>query len=444
MDNIQNTPTKKEQKPTPNYLPWLFVCSITFIIIMVLVSQWIIFKDKPAEDLNLQSPDIETTSTQNDESDDNENLEEDSEPQEKWHTITIQKRDTLEKIFNKLGVSIALNPLINISLETKQLKSLKPGKELKILLKDKKFKQLSLPLNAGKLLEVTFDGKKYRTKVIQKKINSRTRVAHATIRRSIYTDAKRAQISAKLVKQLIKIFKSEIDFVKDLRPGDKFSIVYEEHYVEDEKIGTDNILAATFINQGETYTAIRFTDSQGHTGYYTPNGTSLNKALLRFPVKFSHISSPFSTHRLHPIIRVIRPHRGVDFAAALGSPVTAAGNGQIVQIGENASYGKFIKIKHNQTHHTLYAHMLRFNKGLQKGLSVKQGQVIGFIGQSGLARGAHLHYEVHLNGKPVNPMTTHLPMEKALSKVNLAKFKAQSHAMLAQLKVVQTTQLASK
>lgn len=445
MNNKYYTPKAKGTKQTPIYLPWLLVCSLSFIIIMVLISQWLI-KNEPFDESDTQLIELELPSFESEESvDPQENLgAENEEVQEKWHTITIQKGDTLEKIFQNLNVSVSLPAILSLNQDTRQLKSLTPEKEISILLKNNQLKQLIFPLNARQLLEITSDGKIYRSKTVQKQIETRVRYAQATITHSLYLDAKRANISLKLVRQLTRVLSAEIDFAKDLRPGDKFSILYEEQYADGEKISADQILAMSFTNQGETYSAIRFTNSQKQTDYYTPDGNSLKKALLRFPTKFTHISSSFSLRRSHPILRTIRPHRGVDFAAVLGSPITAAGNGQLVQIGENATYGKFIKIKHNTTYTTLYAHMLRFNKGLRAGVHVKQGQVIGFIGQSGLAAGAHLHYELHKNNKPINPMTAHLPLATPLDTATMKKFRKHSENLLAQMKLRELSELATK
>lgn len=181
----------------------------------------------------------------------------------------------------------------------------------------------------------------------------------------------------------------------------------------------------------------------GHSDYYSPQGTSLKNAFNRYPLRFSHISSTFSLSRYHPILHYRRPHRGVDLAAPIGTPILATGNGRIEIIGRQSGYGNMIKIKHNKSYSTIYGHMLRFQKGLSKGSYIKKGQVIGYVGQTGLASGPHCHYEFHINHQPKNPTTVNLPKGDSIPAREMTSFKANTNTLLAQLKSYETGRLAN-
>ena len=232
------------------------------------------------------------------------------------------------------------------------------------------------------------------------------------------------------------------NFALDIRAGDQFSLVYEEQYLHGKKLHDGNILAAEFINQDHSYRAVRFTDDKGHSGYYTPDGKSVRKAFLRTPVDFKRISSRFSMHRKHPKLNKIRAHKGVDYAAARGTPIRATGDGKVIYRGVKGGYGNVVILQHGTKYSTLYGHMSRFARGVYSGRQVHQGQIIGYVGMTGLATGPHLHYEFRVNGVHRNPLTVHLPDAAPLPKQYRDTFDNTSRPLLAQLDTLKRTMLA--
>ena len=226
--------------------------------------------------------------------------------------------------------------------------------------------------------------------------------AHGTIDASLTESGRKAGLSGEMVIQLADVFAWDIDFANNLQEGDQFTVVYEEAGIGNKGDG-NQIIAAQFINRGKTYTAIRYKDKEGITGYYTPDGRSTRKAFLTTPIDFARVSSHFDPHRRHPILNRIRAHKGVDYAARTGTPVKAAGDGVIRSHENRGAYGRMIVIAHGEHYETAYAHLSNFREGLQDGEPVKQGDVIGYVGSSGLATGPHLHYEFRVDGEHRDP-----------------------------------------
>jgi murein DD-endopeptidase MepM/ murein hydrolase activator NlpD len=274
--------------------------------------------------------------------------------------------------------------------------------------------------------------------------NHKTSSAHVTIETSLFLDGLEAGLSKELIMQLIEIFAWDIDFATNLRNGDHFTVVYEKKVVNGKEIDTDEIIAAQFTNQGETYTALRYIDKSGNVNYYTPDGQSMQRAFLTTPVDFARISSHFDLKRKHPILNRIRAHKGVDYAARTGTPVKTTGDGVVVFCGRKGGYGQVVIIKHGDRYESLYAHLSKFKKGLKTGNPVKQGDVIGYVGQTGLATGPHLHYEFHVDGVYRNPETVKLPHSLPITESLLADFKSQTQPLLAQLNQIKAKSLFAK
>jgi murein DD-endopeptidase MepM/ murein hydrolase activator NlpD len=243
--------------------------------------------------------------------------------------------------------------------------------------------------------------------------------------------------------ELANIFGWDIDFALDIRQGDSFSLLYEEHYLDGEKLRNGRILAAEFHNRGDRFQAVLFTDPDGRGQYYSPDGKSMRKAFLRSPVDFRRISSTFQRERFHPVLGERRPHRGVDYAAATGTPIKAAGDGRVITRGVQGGYGNTVIIQHGNNITTLYAHLSRFQKGVTNGSRVRQGQVIGYVGKTGLATGPHLHYEFRINGRHQNPLTVKLPDAEPIPSKYREAFQQQSRPLLAQLDLLNGIQVAS-
>lgn len=268
--------------------------------------------------------------------------------------------------------------------------------------------------------------------------------AHVSIETSLFLDGLEADLSKELILQLTDIFAWDIDFATNLRPGDQFTVVYGKKIIDGKETDTDEIIAAEFINQGSPYTAVRYINEAGIASYYTPDGQSMQRAFLTTPVDFAKISSPFDMHRKHPILNRIRAHKGIDYAARTGTPVKTTGDGIVTFSGSKGAYGQVVIIQHNDRYETLYAHMSDFKKGLGVGSHVKQGDVIGYVGQSGLATGPHLHYEFHVDGLYRDPETVKVPHSMPISSALLTDFKAQTQTFFAQLNQAKAKSLLAK
>lgn len=348
-----------------------------------------------------------------------------------WHTITVQVGDTLSNVFDKLGLSkITLKNLMSSGKTVEELTKIYPGQKLDFLFDDsKELKAVKLNLSSTKTLHVTNDGRKFKYSYEEKTPTKKLGASTGKISGSLYASAQSAGLDDRLIMQMADIFGYDIDFTLDIRDNDTFRVLYEEEYLQDKKLpGT--ILAVEFNNQGKSYKAIRYKDDKGREGYYSPEGFSLQKAFLRSPVEFTRISSHFSHARRHPILHKIRAHKGVDYAAPMGTPVKSSGDGRISFIGVRGGYGKSIEVTHGQKYSTFYAHLSRYNKKIKVGSYVKQGQVIGYVGKTGLASGTHLHYEFRINGVHHNPVTVSLPSTQPISSKNKNDFNAHAKNML--------------
>lgn len=361
-----------------------------------------------------------------------------------WKTISTQPGDTLGKIFNQSGLSQqTLQAVLKNNLHAKQLTTIKPNQQLQLLIHDHILEKIMFPFNTTEFLIVSRQKNgQYLTKIKARAMDEHEEYVTATVRGSLYATAQRQKIAIKLVQQMIDIFAWEIDFSKEIHSGDQFSILYKAYYVDDTLVRTGEILAVSYHSGDKIHQAIRHINAQGDLDYYTPEGTSLKKAFTRYPIRFSHISSTFSPSRYHAILHYNRPHKGVDLAAPIGTPIHATGNGRIQIIAHQNGYGNMIKINHSKMYASIYGHLLRFEKGLSKGDYVKRGQVIGYVGQSGLATGPHCHYEFHLNQQPQNPTTIKLPRAESISAHDIASFHSEANRMLASLKLFEAGHLA--
>jgi murein DD-endopeptidase MepM/ murein hydrolase activator NlpD len=255
---------------------------------------------------------------------------------------------------------------------------------------------------------------------------------HGAIDSSLSLAGRKAGISNELILQLTNIFAWDIDFATNLHRGDQFTVVYEETRAGSNS-SDHQIIAAEFVNQGRIFTAIRYKDSEGMVNYYSPEGRPMRKAFLSAPVDYIRISSGFDSHRKHPILNRIRAHNGIDYAARTGTPVKSAGDGEVIFCGSKGGYGRVMIVKHGEHYETLYAHLSDFKEGLESGSLVKQGDVIGYIGQTGLATGPHLHYEFRVDGVHRNPETLNLAQSLPLHEEILADFKTQTRPQLDQI-----------
>jgi murein DD-endopeptidase MepM/ murein hydrolase activator NlpD len=262
---------------------------------------------------------------------------------------------------------------------------------------------------------------------------------HGVIYSSLASAGRTSGLSNELIAHLANIFAWDIDLATNLKRGDQFSVIYEK-----TDSTSSEILAAEFVTKGKTFTAIRFKDSEGRINYYSPEGKPMRKAFLSTPVDFIRISSGFDAHRRHPVLNRIRAHKGIDYAARTGTPVKAAGDGKVAFLGNKGGYGQVLIIEHGEHFETLYAHLADFKRGLESGDHVKQGEIIGYVGQTGLATGPHLHYEFRVDGVHRNPEQLNHQHSAALSGNEMAQFRSQSQLLLAQLYQTKARSLFAK
>ena len=361
-----------------------------------------------------------------------------------WHEITIKSGDSLARIFSKLEIPPRqLHDIVNSGTDAKRLTQIYPGQKLRVrTTPEDGLLELVHEIDALNQLHVVREESAYQLQLVEREPERRAVRAAGSIEDNLFLAAQKAKLPGKITMELANIFGWDIDFALDIRRGDEFALLYEELYLDGERIGTGNILAAEFVNRDSVHQAVRYTDDRGHTDYYDPKGRSMRKDFLRTPVDFSRISSRFSTGRKHPILNRIRAHKGVDYAAPPGTPVKATGNGKIVLRGKKGGYGNTIVIQHGSQYSTLYAHLSRYASGLKTGSRVQQGQIIGYVGSSGLATGPHLHYEFHVNGTHRNPLTVKLPDAAPLPKQFREDFKLESETLLTQLEQAKIQALA--
>ena len=346
--------------------------------------------------------------------------------------VTVRSGDSLSLIFDRSGFTPRqLYEVVSQSEHGDNFGRLLPGKEITFYANDAgELIQLSYQVTPLQSYVANKTESGYKSELIVREPESYLVVKAGEIESSFYVAGLNSGLSDNLIMQLAGIFGWDIDFALEIRKSDTFSVVYEDRYLDGESIGEGNILAAEFVNQGRTYQAIRHTDSEGRSAYYTPEGESMRKAFLRTPLDIFWISSHFNPNRRHPILNTIRAHNGTDYAANTGTPVKATGDGRITSARYSSSYGNVIEIQHGQNYKTLYAHLNGFARGISTGDTVQQGEVIGYVGMTGLASGPHLHFEFHHNGVVKNPVTVDLPNGAPLSAEELPEFQQVASSMI--------------
>ena len=361
-----------------------------------------------------------------------------------WTSMTVNSGDTLSVLFQRVGLSAnTLHAVINSSSEARAFTRLRVGQQVDFKLdSDGQLLAMRSQLNTLETIRIDRDGADYafNRDILEPDVN--TRFASGSIDSSLFVAAQNAGLSHNLTMQMANVFGYDVDFAREIHQGDSFEVLFEEKQLDGQRVGTGNILAARFTNRGRTFTAVRYTDSQGNSSYYRADGTSMRKAFIRTPVEFARISSRFNPNRRHPVLNRIRAHNGVDYAAATGTPIKATGDGRVVHVGRKGGYGNTIVIKHGQSYQTLYAHMSRYASGIRNGSNVQQGQVIGYVGMTGLATGPHLHYEFQVNGRHVDPLSVKLPASDPIPSSERNKFLAHSNQLMASLDQSGATQLA--
>lgn len=348
--------------------------------------------------------------------------------------LEVGSGDSLDRLFRRHEISVAdLHRLLALEEVAPHLKRVRPGDTFEVQRDGAALLGLKRRLDETRSLVVELGDEGYAASFLEHPVEIRLARTTGQITSSFYAAGLAAGLSDGTIMRLAGIYAWDIDFALDIRRNDWFSVVYEEIWQDGEKLRDGEIVAAEFSNQGRSFRAVRFPDEDGRASYYTPEGDSMRKAFLRAPVDFTRVSSNFNPNRLHPVLGVKRPHRGVDYAAPTGTPIMAAGDGKVVSSGTQGGYGKTVVLQHGGNVTTLYAHMSRIARSARVGNRVKQGDIIGYVGATGLASGAHLHYEYRINGVHKNPRTVDLPKAEPVPAARRAEFAAVAAPLIAEL-----------
>ncbi|MXW51945.1 MAG: peptidoglycan DD-metalloendopeptidase family protein [Gammaproteobacteria bacterium] len=356
-------------------------------------------------------------------------------PADANQTVVVQPGDSLALIFSREGLSAqSLHRLVNADPLGAQLAKIAPGEEFSFLRdEDDRLQSLSYSPDPFRTLKFSREGSRFRGEEIILEPQRKTVYKHGIIDHSLFTASQRAGLPDLVAMELAQIFQWDIDFVLDIRDGDSFYVLLEEEYLEGEFIGFGNILAAEFINQGDSYRAARYVGPNDEANYFDPEGRSMRKAFLRAPVSFTRISSNFNLRRKHPLWNSSMPHRGIDYAAPRGTPILASGDGVVTKASKTRANGNYVVLRHGEQFVTKYLHMSRFARGIRAGKRVQQGDTIGYVGATGWATGPHLHYEFLVNGVHQNPRTVKLPDAEPVPAAEAERFQESTAPLLASL-----------
>lgn len=362
-----------------------------------------------------------------------------------WREERIGRGDSLPGLLSRLGVNAAdTRAFLDAARETKALARLVPGRTVlarvssggQLLL----FRYLASDEN---LVSVTRAGGQLKAEQRQVALESRLIMRSGKIQGSLFGATDAADVPDRIASEMAEAFSGDIDFHRDLRRGDHFSVVYEALYFDGQLIKTGRLMAAEFVNQDKAHRALYFKDAQGREGYYTPDGQSMKRAFLKSPMPFTRISSGFSNARYHPVLKEWRAHKGIDYAAPSGTPVRAIADSVVNFVGKQGGYGNLVVLNHQGAYSSAYGHLSRFGKGVKRGARVSQGQIIGYVGATGLATGPHLHYEFRVGGVQKNPLALKLPTSYPLDARAKNQFVAGSRQMVQRLELLRNTNLAT-
>lgn len=334
-------------------------------------------------------------------------------------SVVVKKGDNLATIFKRNGLSPQQTYRVSKAGENaKKLLKIMPGEVLDLHLDPQgQLVALEYPYsNTDTLVISKKDDAAFVSKIESLTVDTRLNYTQGDVTNSFWNAGLKANLTNSQIMQVAGIFGWDIDFALGLREGDSFYVTFEEHYINGEFIENGDIVAAQFVNQGETFTAVRYEDGN----FYTPEGRSMRKSFLRAPVNFRYISSSFKKKRFHPVQKRWKAHRGVDYAADRGTPVMAAGDGKVIKAAYDKYNGHHVFIQHGEKYVTKYLHFTK--RKVKRGQTVKQGQLIGTVGSTGMVTGAHLHYEFLVNGVHRNPRTVDLPKAEPIAKKEKAKF----------------------
>jgi murein DD-endopeptidase MepM/ murein hydrolase activator NlpD len=362
-----------------------------------------------------------------------------------WHEERFDRGDTLAALLARLGVDPAIAAqLVRENGRAKPFRSLRPGMVVQALTADHG-DLLSLRFVAGRDTVLGFDRTPDGFSAVEEPAEFSRAVHMKTgeIRSSLFAAADDAGLPDSVAIQLAEIFGGDIDFHRDLRKGDRFSVIYETLYHQGRAIKSGRVLAAEFINDGREYRAVWFGEDSDTGSYYAPDGKSLRKAFLRSPLEFSRVTSGFSTRRFHPLLKTWRAHKGVDYGAPTGTRVRATGDGVVELAGQQNGYGNVVILRHKGQISTVYAHLSKFGAGIRRGVRVSQGDIIGYVGSTGWATGPHLHYEFRVANEHRDPLKMVFPSAEPIPPARMDAFREQTGPYAAQLAPLRSVSIAA-
>lgn len=362
---------------------------------------------------------------------------------EAWLEHRIRPGESFYQAMRAMGFGPGtVQSVMDAGKQARSLLDLKPGQVLRASAPGGELQALDLEIDLLNKLEVRRDFDGYSAQLHTRPTQTVQSQVAGVISSSLYMSAQQAGLSDRVILELAEMFGWDIDFTQDLQPGDRFAVIYNKVTLDGEKVRDGDILAAEFVNQGKVLRAVRYTDPDGRVAVYKPDGSNMRKAFTRNPLPVTRITSRFNPNRLHPIFRTVRPHRGVDYGAATGTPVQVTGDGQVAFAGRQGGYGNVVIIDHGRGNRTLYAHLSRFATRLRVGQRVDQGGVIGYVGTTGWATGPHLHYEFQVNGQTKDPLTVALPHAQPLPDAYRRHFLTQTSAWVSELDALATRRVA--
>ena len=361
-----------------------------------------------------------------------------------WRNVYVQRGDTVTELLRRMNVEdAAASEYLRGDQAAASLRQLSVGKAVQAETgADGNLLVLRYLNNSGSqiIIEKTPGG--FNTSTLPAQLEQRLFVRTGEIKTTLFAATDEAGLPDATANQLAEIFGGDIDFHRDLRTGDKFSVVYEVAYSNGEPVQTGRIQAAEFINQDNAYRVVYFQADANHGNYYTPQGKSVRKTFLRSPLEFSRVSSGFSLSRLHPVLGTWRSHKGVDYAASTGTKIKVTADGTVSFVGRQGGYGNVIMVNHQGRYTTVYGHLSRFASGLRSGQRVAQGEIIGYVGMTGLASGPHLHYEFRINGQQRDPLRVALPDAAPIANAQKTAFQEATSGLIARLGLLRDTRLA--
>ncbi len=354
-----------------------------------------------------------------------------------WREARIERGDTIASILQRLQIDDAsAGQVLQRTSEARLLYRLIPGRTIRAHTTAAGQLLALRYLNGTQLLKIDREGDALVVSEGAAEIETRLEMRSGEIRSSLFAATDVAGMKEAVAVQIAEVFSTDIDFHRDLRKGDRFAAVYEVQYHQGELVKTGRLLSAEFVNNGKTFQAVWFQNPDGEGGYYTPDGKNIRKAFLRSPLEFSRISSGFTMSRFHPVLQTWRAHKGVDYAAPTGTRVRATGDGIIEFVGRQGGYGNLVVLRHQSKYTTWYGHLSGFAPGMQKGKRIVQGNVIGFVGSTGIATGPHLHYEFRTNDVHQDPLRVAMPPAPPLAQQHRAAFDENARPLAERLALV--------